>query len=151
LNTSNTAIVQPSNRLMGGSGAGSEASCADIKTKRASAVAGTTNAGQTNTFGTLGILAFTMPIVPCSSPREVKPPTGEPDAGDPHVRFGGGRVRVTGFSHTYRRPLPLRPSWMPDQVRHDGWYLGLLEIGVPVPVSTLYLFMALRGNHPGQA
>lgn len=24
-----------------------------------------------------------------SSPHEVKPPTGEPDAGDPHVRFGG--------------------------------------------------------------
>jgi len=24
---------------------------------------------------------------------EVKPPTGEPDAGDPHVRFGGGRGR----------------------------------------------------------
>jgi hypothetical protein len=23
------------------------------------------------------------------NPREVKPPTGEPDAGDPHVRFGG--------------------------------------------------------------
>ncbi len=24
-----------------------------------------------NTLGTLGVLAFTMPIVPCSSPREV--------------------------------------------------------------------------------
>ena len=27
------------------------------------------------------------------NPREVKPPTGEPDAGNPHVRFGGGRGR----------------------------------------------------------
>ncbi|MFH1981367.1 MAG: hypothetical protein ABIL58_05965, partial [Pseudomonadota bacterium] len=46
-------------------------------------------------------LAFMMPIAPCFSPHEVKPPTGEPDAGDPHVRFGGGRARVTGFSHPY--------------------------------------------------
>jgi len=30
-----------------------------------------TSAGQTNTFGTLGILAFMMPIVPYSSPHEV--------------------------------------------------------------------------------
>ena len=28
------------------------------------------------------------------NPCEVKPPTGEPDAGEPHVRFGGGRGRV---------------------------------------------------------
>jgi RNA-directed DNA polymerase len=35
---------------------------------------------------TLGI-----PTVPYASPHEVKPPTEEPDAGDPLVRFGGGK------------------------------------------------------------
>ncbi|MEW6377298.1 MAG: hypothetical protein AB1502_16095, partial [Thermodesulfobacteriota bacterium] len=34
-------------------------------------------------------LALKMPIELYSNPREVIPPTGEPDAGDPHVRFGG--------------------------------------------------------------
>jgi|GEM_PF-3877564 len=38
-----------------------------------------------------------MPV-PC----EAKPPTGEPDAGNPHVRFGGGKRRDTN-----RRFLPL--------------------------------------------
>ena len=30
------------------------------------------------------------------------PPTGEPYAGDPHVRFGGGSGRVTGCSYPYQ-------------------------------------------------
>jgi len=30
-----------------------------------------------------------MPVNPLGG----EPPTGEPDAGDPHVRFGGGRGR----------------------------------------------------------
>ena len=46
-------------------------------------------AGRTDTFGPLGSLALKMPIVLYSNPHEVRPPTGEPDAGDPHVRFGG--------------------------------------------------------------
>jgi hypothetical protein len=33
---------------------------------------------------------------------EVKPPTGEPDAGDPHVRFGG-----RGDRELNRSSLPL--------------------------------------------
>jgi len=45
--------------------------------------------GGADSFGLLGSLALKMPIELYSNPREVKPPTGEPDAGDPHVRFGG--------------------------------------------------------------
>jgi hypothetical protein len=38
-------------------------------------------------------------------PSKVKPPTGEPCAGEPHARFGGGRGRV------FNRPfLPLSPG-----------------------------------------
>jgi len=46
------------------------------------------------------ILCRVWVVSSCHSPRsdssilfEVRPPTGEPDAGDPHVRFGGGRSR----------------------------------------------------------
>jgi len=35
------------------------------------------------------------------NPWRGEPPTGEPDAGKPHVRFGGGRDRVTGLSYPY--------------------------------------------------
>ncbi len=40
-------------------------------------------------FRVIGTLAFSVSIILLHSPLEVKPPTGEPDAGDPHVRFGG--------------------------------------------------------------
>ena len=62
-----------------------------------------TSDGRTRTFRTLGILAFTMPIVLYAGPHEVKLPTGEPDAKDPLVRFGGGRTWATKFSHPYIR------------------------------------------------
>src|SRR3970040_2219253 len=53
-----------------------------------------------------------LPIMGCSPSRslcvglstlvEVRPPTGEPCAGEPHARFGGGRARVaTGPSYPY--------------------------------------------------
>jgi transposase len=42
------------------------------------------------------------------NPREVKPPTGEPDAGDPHVRFGGGRGRTQPALPT---PIHLIAHW----------------------------------------
>ena len=32
---------------------------------------------------------------------EVRPPTGEPYAGEPHVRFGGRGNRATGFPYPY--------------------------------------------------
>ena len=41
------------------------------------------------TFTYVGYSTLRVPIVEVSSPREVRPSTGEPDAGDPHVRFGG--------------------------------------------------------------
>jgi len=51
--------------------------------------------------------------VPTTSPREVRPPTGEPDAGDPPVRFGGGRAWVIRLSHPYS---DFRWFWMPAAV-----------------------------------
>ena len=50
--------------------------------------------------------------------EEVKPPTGEPDAGDPLVRFGG-RGGLRAIPTPIGRLKPQR-SWMPDRVRHDG-------------------------------
>ena len=35
------------------------------------------------------------------NPVEGKSPTGEPYAGNPHVRFGGGSGRATGCSYPY--------------------------------------------------
>jgi hypothetical protein len=49
----------------------------------------TTSAGQTDSLGNLGHSALKEPIVPQYISHEVKPPTGEPDAGDPPARFGG--------------------------------------------------------------
>jgi hypothetical protein len=59
-------------------------------------------AGRTDTFGALGSLALKMPIELYSNPHEVKPLTGEPDAGDPHVRFGG-----RGSANQYAIPTPI--------------------------------------------
>jgi hypothetical protein len=36
------------------------------------------------------------------SPSRVRPPTGEPDAGDPHVRFGG-----RGYRNQSTLPTPM--------------------------------------------
>ena len=44
-------------------------------------------AGRSHTSRSMGSTALRQPIAPCFSPG--KPPTGEPDAGEPHVRFGG--------------------------------------------------------------
>ena len=55
---------------------------------------------------------------PCAGPSiliEVKPPTGEPDAGDPPVRFGGGRDRTQSVLPTPIRISPIRahePIWL---------------------------------------
>jgi hypothetical protein len=63
-------------------------------------------------------LAFQLALRPCFGPPvllQVKPSTGEPDAGDPHVRFGGRGVRTQ--SHlptpiTRAREGLCRFSWM---------------------------------------
>jgi len=42
---------------------------------------------------------------PCGGPSilfEVRPPTGEPCAGDPHARFGGRGGQATGLPYPYR-------------------------------------------------
>jgi len=49
-----------------------------------------------------GCSHFRQPESRYAGPHVGKPLTGEPDAGDPHVRFGGGRRR-----NTNRRFLPL--------------------------------------------
>ena len=46
------------------------------------------------------------------SPLWGDPPTGEPYAGDPHVRFGGGSGQVTGCSYPY--PFSKRHLSQPD-------------------------------------
>ncbi|MFH1743148.1 MAG: hypothetical protein ABIH23_29425, partial [bacterium] len=55
---------------------------------------------------------------------EVRLPTGEPCAGDPHARFGGGRDRVTT-----RPSYPHQSStWHVERRRYFGT-IGLEAIG----------------------
>ena len=44
-------------------------------------------------------------VGPSSLLAEVKPPTGEPDAGNPPVRFGGRGIRIQSFL-----PTPITPA-----------------------------------------
>ena len=54
-------------------------------------------AGRTSTLRTPGCFLWSPPGKPPVNPLGGKPPTGEPDAGNPHVRFGGrgGRCPTT--------------------------------------------------------
>jgi hypothetical protein len=46
---------------------------------------------------------------------EVTPPTGEPYAGEPHVRFGGRETgKSTGLSYPYRQLFLERSLEIPD-------------------------------------
>jgi len=70
-------------------------------------------AGLTYSFGIMG-------FQPCGCPcnftpvlAEVKPLTGEPDAGDPPVRFGGGRRNTMHRSYPYRFFNQLQTTWTP--------------------------------------
>ena len=66
------------------------ASCASGAKGEGLVVVWIISAGEIATFKLMGFLTLKEPIELYSSLLEVKPPTGEPDAGNPLVRFGGG-------------------------------------------------------------
>src|SRR6516162_3059597 len=79
---------------------------------------------------------------------EVKPPTGEPDAGNPLVRFGGGRGRTQSVPPTpiYGNPAIETLSWNTDCVRsgprtRGGLFLSMTMVRVLRPP-----WRALRGT-----
>jgi hypothetical protein len=49
----------------------------------------------------MGCSRYPQPMLRPVNPLGGEPPTGEPYAGDPHVRFGGGSGRVAGCSYPY--------------------------------------------------
>jgi len=61
----------------------------------------------------------------------LKPPTGEPDAGEPHVRFGGRGRRVTDSPYPYHRHDGRRPA-----VTEDA--LPRLRAGPQRPADSLH-------------
>src|SRR2546428_7779869 len=60
---------------------------------------------------TRDVLVSTLPCISVSILSEVKPPTGEPDAGKPPVRFGG-----RGGRNQSALPTPIIPPEAPDVV-----------------------------------
>jgi len=58
--------------------------------------------GEAASLLSVGCSPTSQPTIRPSILLEVKPPTGEPDAGDPHVRFGG-----RGSRELNRPSLPL--------------------------------------------
>ena len=69
-------------------------SCANAVAEKAAGVAGTINAGPRPSLQSRVCSLKHAHAIACQSFNEVKPPTGEPDAGDPHVRFGGRGSRT---------------------------------------------------------
>ena len=75
--------------LDSGYGCGCGVSCANGKDFAVVAVGPIINTAQRFLFAAGAVLFVRSPCPSMSILEEVKPPTGEPDAGDPHVRFGG--------------------------------------------------------------
>ena len=50
-----------------------------------------------------GCSLWSQPMQKSVNPLGGEPPTGEPCAGNPHARFGGGRNQVTGSSYPYQK------------------------------------------------
>jgi len=57
--------------------------------------------GKPAAFAGPGLSACRTPMFSSPVLLQVKPSTGEPDAGDPHVRFGGGGSKPIGSSYPY--------------------------------------------------
>jgi len=60
------------------------------------------NAGPMPSLQSMGCSSLPQPMLRPVNPLGGEPPTGEPYAGDPHVRFGGGSGRVTCRSYPYQ-------------------------------------------------
>ena len=72
-------------------------------------------AGRMPSLPNIGCSSLPQPIVWPVNPLGGEPPTGEPYAGDPHVRFGGRGGRVTGCSYPYQsfQSRGTRDFWTP--------------------------------------
>jgi hypothetical protein len=82
---------------------------------------------------------------PCSGLSilaEVRPPTGEPDAGEPPVRFGG---RGSGSS---RSPYPLHANRLMSPRVLNGPPLRGGGAKAPAPVNARSLIFLLQRRHP---
>src|SRR5208337_625375 len=103
---------------------------------------------------------------------EVKPPTGEPDAGDPPVRFGGrgdrnqsalptpiGYLKETKLTETTQYLSMIRPPWMPacagrtnfDTVSTggEGWVIfGTGQLSATLRFSPLFQRKGQINNSP---
>src|SRR5262249_8350164 len=70
------------------------------------------SAGRMRTFSSVGSLACPQPMTSPISPYDGEPPTGEPDAGRPPVRFGGrGERNGSPYPYTPRPPRGQRGSY----------------------------------------
>src|ERR1022692_5331639 len=87
--TSNTVIETRLHHWTNGYGCGCEVSCASGRVAVDVAEGPIINAGQRLLSGAWAVLFKRGPCRNLSILAEVRPLTGEPDAGDPHVRFGG--------------------------------------------------------------
>jgi len=77
--------------------------------------------GKSAAFAGRGFSACEMPMSSSPVLSQVKPSTGEPDAGDPHVRFGGRGDRNQSVLPTPIRALRLqRLPWNPRVRGADG-------------------------------
>ena len=92
MNISNIVIETPSDRLMPGCGCGCGVSCASAGGNQGVSVGATIAAGPMPSLPSKGSTlwaTFTLGNVTYVNPGLGEPPTGEPYAGDPPVRFGG--------------------------------------------------------------
>src|SRR5205823_6602393 len=105
MNTSSIAIVGRSSRWTNGSGCDYGASCGVVPVNADEAVGAIINAGQTPTLTRWGCLIWKPPTRATVNPCRGELPTGEPDAGEPPVRFGGGRSRNQSALPTPISPL----------------------------------------------
>src|SRR5438034_3729634 len=108
MNTSNIAIVGRSSRWTNGSGCDCVASYGVARVNAGEAAGAIINAGRMLTLTRLGCLIWKRPRRATVNPCRGELPTGEPDAGEPPVRFGGGRSRNQSVLPTPISPPPFQ-------------------------------------------
>ena len=87
--TSNTVTEPRFRRWIVDTDAGAEYLAQTARTSRSWPWVRSSTLAQRFLFAAGAVLFVRSPCPSMSILEEVKPPTGEPDAGDPHVRFGG--------------------------------------------------------------